>query len=108
MQLAARAGGTTIPARVHRRMLAERRRLALEELARRRTRDSLLAWSLGHRYINRRRFSLDRHEYLRALYAETPEILRTRRRLVVMKSTQMGATEWALSLALWMLDSQAQ
>ncbi len=88
--------------------LAAHQRAALEELARRRTRDSLLTWARAYRYINRRRFSLDRHEYLRALYAETPEILRTRRRLVVMKSTQMGATEWALSLALWMLDSQAQ
>ncbi len=89
-------------------MLTAPQRGALEELARRRARESLLAWSLGYRYIGRRRFSLDRHEYLRALYAETPDVLRTRRRVVLMKSTQMGATEWALSLALWMLDSQAQ
>ncbi len=58
----------------------------------------LLTWTESRRVLQGRRFSFIGHEYLRALYEDNhPSI-------VIRKGSQVGASEWALSRMLWVLD----
>lgn len=58
----------------------------------------LLEWACARRVLGGRPFSLEGHEYLRSLY-EDPHP-----RIVLRKGSQVGASEWALSRSLWLLD----
>ncbi len=55
----------------------------------------LIDWTIAYRVIDGREFDFDRHEYLRGIYTdESPH-------MVIRKAAQMGATECAISRALW-------
>ena len=64
----------------------------------------LAEWAEAHRVLDGRVFSFRGHEYLRELYDDAQDA----RHVVLMKGSQMGGTEYALSRVLWMLDTEAQ
>jgi hypothetical protein len=61
-----------------------------------------LEWTLKHRRLEERPFTLDRHIPLRQIYEDES------RHIVVMKPAQVGVSEWAISRATHALDCGAQ
>ncbi len=73
-----------------------------EQLERQNLGPSLLPWTIRCRpmLVPERPFDLVRHPYLVDLYNQTA------REIVVYKAGQMGASEWAVSRALWSADQR--
>ena len=57
--------------------------------------ERLLCFTLAHRRVRGKEFSFDGHEYLRGLYQDESPLV------VIRKAAQMGASEYAISRALW-------
>ncbi len=62
-------------------------------------RESLPVWAETHRLINGEPFSLADYPFLEDIYADNNQ------EIVLMKSAQVGASEWLVSVMLWFVDS---
>jgi hypothetical protein len=63
---------------------------------------SPLEYAERYRKIDNQPFTLERHAPLRALYTDQSQ------NIAVMKPSQRGVSEWAITYALWILDVGAQ